>query len=76
MPILSERSRSLRARVAAATTNRYVTPEALAALRQEFQASSLADHLAARLADAPALTAAQYDNLHAVIRRHRLQARP
>jgi hypothetical protein len=75
MPILSERSRSLRARVAAATTNRNVSPEALAALRQEFHASSIADHLAARLDTAPALTAAQYDALHAVIRRHHRQAR-
>ncbi|MEO5919641.1 MAG: hypothetical protein ABIQ01_00720 [Pseudolysinimonas sp.] len=74
MPILSEQSRSLRARVAAATTNRNVSPEALAALRQEFHAASIADHLSARLAAAPPLTAAQYDGLHAVIRRHRLQA--
>ena len=75
MPVLSERSRSLRARVAAASTNRNVTPAALAELRQEFSAASIADHLAARLESSPPLTTAQYDELHAVIRRHHLLAR-
>lgn len=75
MPVLSERARSLRARVAAASSNRNVTPEALAELRQQFAAASLADHLDARLAGSPPLTTAQYDELHAVIRRHHLRAR-
>lgn len=52
--------------------------EALAALadsRQQFAAASIAERLEATLADAPGLTTAQYDDLHAVIRRHHLRAR-
>lgn len=71
MPTLSTRSRALRARLAQAT-RRSTDPAALAAVRQEFYASTVADHLAAKLAEAPRLTRAQYDELHAVIRRHHL----
>jgi hypothetical protein len=52
--------------------------EALAALadsRQQFAAASITEHLEATLAGAPGLTTAQYDALHAVIRRHHLRAR-
>lgn len=73
MPTLSQESRRLRARIAAAVSNKNASPDELAELRQQFHASSLADHLDQRLLAAPTLTGAQYDQLHAVIRRHRLR---
>lgn len=74
MPTLSHESRRLRARIAAAVSNKKATPVELAELRQAFHASAVADHLEERLLAAPALTAEQYDALHAVIRRHRLRS--
>ena len=71
MPTLSTRSRALRARLAQATRQN-TDPTAIAAARQEFYASTLVDHLAAKLTEAPHLTRAQYDDLRAVIRRHEL----
>ncbi|GAA1209182.1 hypothetical protein F6W70_15415 [Microbacterium maritypicum] len=71
MPTLSTRSRALRARLAQATRQN-TDPAALAAVRQEFYASTVVDHLSSKLAEAPVLTRAQYDELHAVIRRHQL----
>lgn len=56
----------------------YALAEALVAFsdrRREFAAASVADHLEASLAEVPGLSAAQYDDLHAVIRRHHLRAR-
>ena len=73
MPILSSASRTLKARVARATNDRRVSPAALAELRRDFVASALADVLAAKLESSPALTVDQYDQLHAVIRRHRIR---
>lgn len=75
MPTTSPTTRHLRARLARATNDRRVSPEALAELRRDHAASAIADQLTARLAGAPMLTRAQYDELHAVIRRHRLVAR-
>lgn len=72
MSHLSAVSRQRRAQLAAASSNRNTTPERLAHLRQEFYASALADYIEARLATAPLLSTAQYDVLHAAIRRDRL----
>jgi hypothetical protein len=75
MPMASPATRHLRARLARATNDRRVSPEALAELRRDHAASAIADNLAAKLSGVPMLTTEQYDALHAVIRHHRLQAR-
>lgn len=72
MAYLSEESRRLRARLAAASTST-TQPEDLARMRGEFTASALADYLDDRLAAAPPLTQEQCDRIFAVIRRHALK---
>lgn len=73
MAHLSQVSRQRRAQLAAAIGKNRATPEEIAALRQSFNASALADYFEHRLATAPALSREQYDLLHAVIRRHQLE---
>lgn len=72
MAHLSQVSLQRRSKLANAVGKRKATPDEIAALRQSFNASALADYFEHRLALSPLLTPEQYDDLHAVINRHGL----